>query len=200
MCYKKKNDTEFKRTRPNDQIKRITEFPHLPIEVVKVITDPSPLMIKILADKRCYEFEADRGARDNFCSMDVLKNLGKPTLTTPKARYVSVTGASIPVKGIFTRKTSYGDALAENITFNVSTLPINLLGRSGIGMLKIDINHLLQVSVTDTLNKIESIAATKSQLKKTTTEVARVTHTYKVGVPCYALYCRNNANQDGSQP
>lgn len=117
------------------------------VQVVRSIFGDDPVLQQLRLDGKSFSFEVDSGAKDNFCSTRVWTILGKPTLQPAKVRYVSATGACIPVRGTFNAKTSLANSTSREaeMTFNVSTLPhLNLLGRTAIRKLDIDVCALLR--------------------------------------------------------
>ena len=114
-------------------VKRIDENPTL----------QQPLQIK----GRDFMFEIDTGAGDNFCSEDVWKQLGKPSLCKPNIDYVGVTHSRLPVLGTFTITATIPEtdrSRKTDLKFNVTRIPhLNLLGRDGIRQLDINLNAVL---------------------------------------------------------
>ena len=93
----------------------------------------------------------DSGARDNFRSEEMWKQ------QSSRLRYVSATGNPIPVMGML--KTSAALATFSSspveVFFNVSTLDhLNLIDRTGIATLDIDVQSLIQ-------NQISALAREK---------------------------------------
>ena len=104
-----------------------------PYSVVKHIPSQGPLVVQLQLDGRSCNLKVDSGARDNFCSEELWKRLGRPVLKPPTLHYVSATGDRIPVMGTFkTQATLRPSSSSVEVLFNVSTLNhLNLIGRSG---------------------------------------------------------------------
>ena len=152
ICLKKK--------RSQESLKQITEEEENPYEVVntmfpysvvKHIPSQGPLVVQLQLDGRSCNLEVDSGARDNFCSEELWKRLGQPVLKPPTLHYVSATGDRIPVMGTFkTQATLRPSSSSVEVFFNVSTLNhLNLIGRSGIATLDIDVRRLIQNQTAD---------------------------------------------------
>ena len=115
---------------------------------------------------KTFEFEVDSGARDNFCSERTWMKLGKPPLQTSPGKYVAATGSPVPVLGTFCARVSVeGSDVRKDIPFTVSSLPrMDLLGRSAIWNLRIDILALIDESSDGIPIQQEVHAVTKQDL------------------------------------
>ena len=76
----------------------------LPSSMVNHIPGQGPLVVQLQLEGQSCELEVDSGARDNFCSEEMWKQLGRPALQPSRLHYVSATGNPIPVMRMF--KTS----------------------------------------------------------------------------------------------
>ncbi len=117
------------------------------IQSVKSIPGQDPVIQQLQLKGKSYGFEVDSGARDNFCTTKIWTRLGRPALLPARQRYVSATGNSIPVLGTFDAKATlhHTSPRKADVTFNVTKLPrLNLLGRTAIRSLDIDVRALIQ--------------------------------------------------------
>ena len=123
-----------------------------PVQKIHLVPGDNPARVTLDINGKTFEFEADTGARDNFCSTRTWTMLGKPKLQTSPEQYVAANGLPVPVLGTFSAKVSVdGSNLTKDIVFNVSSEPrINLLGRLAIYSLEVDIRSLLEKSSSST--------------------------------------------------
>ena len=121
------------------------------MNTVKVISAAKQVTQPIIMNGHEYPFEVDTGAGDNFCTEDVWKQLGKPTLDSPHCRYEGATGDPIPVQGIFQIEARLPQSHSSSkIQFSVVKNPnLNLLGRDGILKLHIDVTALMKLKNID---------------------------------------------------
>ena len=88
-----------------------------------------------------FAFELDSGASDNFCSIEVWKKWGKPSLKSSSTRFISETGDTIPNVGVCEMIVSTTESQNVPLEFNVTKLPkVNIIGRKAIVELKIDMS------------------------------------------------------------
>ena len=142
MCLKKKTDKkEEVRVRTAER----------PVQRIISVPGNSPARIKLEINGNALVFEVDSGARDNFCSTRTWTKLGKPTLQIAPTRYITATGSSVPVLGTFRAKVSSGRFnRTKEVLFNVSSLThLNILGRTAICDLEVDVLSLLKESSSD---------------------------------------------------
>ncbi|KFD47831.1 hypothetical protein M513_11311 [Trichuris suis] len=118
-----------------------------PIRKARRLEDLDPITQPLRLNGKHFEFELDTGTRDNFCSRDVWRQLGKPTLYEPHSRYLSATRGQLQILGTFNTKATilgqhHGDVELE---LNVTSLPqFNVLGRKTIRSFDIDVRALLK--------------------------------------------------------
>ena len=107
--------------------------------------EPHPSYTNVTNCKvRKLAFELDSGTRDNFCSTEVWKKWGKPSLKPSSTRYISATGDAIPNIGVCEMIVSTSEFQNVPLEFNVTKLPkLNIIGRKAIVELKIDMSNLL---------------------------------------------------------
>ena len=55
------------------------------------------LQVSLQVNHQPEKFDVDTGSRDSFCSKDVWKKMGKPTLEPPVCEYLTCTQNKIPV-------------------------------------------------------------------------------------------------------
>ena len=117
-----------------------------PIPAVHNIPGHDPIIQHLQLNGKQFQFEVDSGARDNFCSKQVWTELGRPKLRPAQIRYVSAAGDPLPTLGTFQATACVGNPPRyQAITLIVSPRPhLNLLGRTAIHQLGIDILQLLQ--------------------------------------------------------
>ena len=126
-----------------------------------------------------FQFEVDSGARDNFCSRKLWTEIGRPKLRPAQIHYVSAAGDPLPVLGTFQAKARVGNPPRyKTITLNVSPRPhLNLLGRTAIHQLGIDILLLLQGSnnapCVEKIKKIQSNDTSDPELRNACLEVCK---------------------------
>lgn len=137
VCFKKKRDHPQK----------VTLITQEEPSTVKQIQDLETPKQRLQLKGQTFVFEVDTGARDNFCSEDVWTSLGRPSLKQPCSRYYSATGGLLPVQGVFSTPASTASGITEDLDFNVSKLPLNLLGRRAIQQMDIDVRVLLSQPV-----------------------------------------------------
>ena len=114
---------------------------------VKIVNSIPQLQQPIRMGSKCFIFEVDTGAGDNFCSKDVRTELGKPTLGKAHGHYEVANGQTLPTLGAFkTSVTLEGvkDSREGPLEFIVTETPnLNLLGRDAIVRLGVDIPALM---------------------------------------------------------
>ena len=114
---------------------------------VKIVNSIPQLQQPIRMGSKCFIFEVDTGAGDNFCSKDVWTELGKPTLGKAHGHYEVANGQTLPTLGAFkTSVTLEGvkDSREGPLEFIVTETPnLNLLGRDAIVRLGVDIPALM---------------------------------------------------------
>jgi transposase InsO family protein len=88
--------------------------------------------------------EVDTGSPDNFCTQSVWKKLGKPKLGACHYEYIGAAGKPLSVLGTFVTKGKVDETRSADIEVNVCREDLNLLGRSGIRALRLDVNRLLR--------------------------------------------------------
>lgn len=153
VCLKKKGTQSQKK----QSIGFITRDP---TQTVYNIPGHDPIVQRLQINGKQFHFEVDSGARDNFCSKKVWTELGRPKLRPARIRYVSAAGQPLPILGTFKAKACVGNPLRyQTIILNVSPCPrLNLLGRTAIHQLGIDILMLLQNSgSTPGVDKVNTI-------------------------------------------
>lgn len=82
-----------------------------------------------------FVFEVDTGAGDNFCTMEVWKQLGNPTLLPPPGRYEVANGEPLPTMGVCTAAVALQgeNCPSTPLKFTITKVPqLNLLGRDAI--------------------------------------------------------------------
>ena len=141
VCLKKKKDKK-------EEVKVITS--KRPVQRINSVPGNHPARLTLEMDGKLFVFEVDSGARDNFCSTKTWTKLGKPSLQTAPTRYITATGSFVPILGTFRAKVSR-DNLTKEIVFNVSSLQhLNIIGRTAICDLEINILSLLKGSSSTT--------------------------------------------------
>ena len=137
VCLQKKEDKK-------EEVKVITS--KKPVQRINSVPGNNPARLTLEMDGKSLDFEVDSGARDNFCSTQTWTKLGKPSLQTAPTRYITATGSSVPVLGTFRAKVSRAN-LTKEIVFNVSSLKnLNILGRTAICDLQVEVLSLLKGS------------------------------------------------------
>ena len=88
----------------------------------------------------------ESGAKDNFCTAQVWRKLGKLMLQPARICYISATGDLLPVLGTSNAKASLDNPTwAREVMLNILSLPyLNLLSRTDIHLLRINVHALLQ--------------------------------------------------------
>ena len=119
------------------------------VNSIHTIPSHTPLIQMLQIAKAEFAFELDSGARDNFCSIEVWKKWGKPSLKPSSTRYISATGDAIPNIGVCEIIVSTSEFQNVPLEFNVTKLPkLNIIGRKAIVELKIDMSNLLRNHVS----------------------------------------------------
>ncbi|KAL5479671.1 hypothetical protein EMCRGX_G023227 [Ephydatia muelleri] len=125
---------------------RVTSKKHS-ICTVETVNSIPQLQQPIRIGSKCFIFEVDTGAGDNFCSKDIWTGLGKPALGKAHGHYEVANGQTLPTLGTF--KTSVKlegvkDSRECPLGFIVTETPnLNLLGRDAIVRLGVDIPALM---------------------------------------------------------
>ena len=115
------------------------------VNSINTIPSHTPLIQMLQIAKSQFAFELDSGARDNFCSIEVWKKWGKPSLKPSSTRYISAIGDAIPNIGVCEMIVSTSEFQNVPLEFNVTKLPkLNIIGRKAIVELKIDMSNLLR--------------------------------------------------------
>ena len=168
VCLKKKKDQK-------DKVSLITSVRKRPVQKIRPDPSDDPVRVTLDVEGKTFVFEADSGARDNFCSEHTWIRLGKPTLRTCPERYMGATGTAVPVLGTFRAKVSVkGSSLTKSVEFNVCTLPrLNLLGRTAIRNLGIDILSLLRGTGKDLSGQGVYAVATQDPIDRELGEACR---------------------------
>ena len=119
------------------------------VQLIKNVKGSDPLMRKVWIGNIPQLFEVDSGSRDNFCSAQVWEALGSPTLQVPSTTYRSASGDLLPVKGVFSIPVALNkEDRSTSQVFNVTDIPeLNLIGRTTIVRLGIDVNRMLQEQI-----------------------------------------------------
>jgi transposase InsO family protein len=135
-CYQRRRD------QAKDQA-RLTYITQRPVNSIS--TDGSGVLrLPIQLEGHNVTFEVDTGSRDNFCTKEVWTRLGRPHLEEPTSQYFSATGEQLPIMGRFSTQTCTNNRTVRT-ELNVTTLrDLNLLGRSAVQQLNIDVLSLLK--------------------------------------------------------
>ena len=157
VCLKKKKDKK-------EEVKVITS--ERPVQRINSVPGNHPARLTLEVNRKSFIFEVDSGARDNFCSTKTWTKLGKPSLQTAPTRYITATGSSVPVLGTFRAKVSR-DNLTKVIAFNVSSLQhLDIIGRTAICDLEINILSLLKGTSSTAVNVIEKNDQPEGELRE----------------------------------
>ena len=157
VCLKKKKDKK-------EEVKVITS--ERPVQRINSVPGNHPARLTLEVNRKSFIFEVDSGARDNFCSTKTWTKLGKPPLQTAPTRYITATGSSVPVLGTFRAKVSR-DNLTKVIAFNVSSLQhLDIIGRTAICDLEINILSLLKGTSSTAVNVIEKNDQPEGELRE----------------------------------
>ena len=154
-CLKKK-----KQQHPSTSVNTITSTTK---EVRKLRPVPQ-LEHKLIVNGQPITLELDTGACDNFISMSVWEQLGKPNLRQQHVRYQSASKHEIDVKGHCEMFTKLPDQDGKGTTLNyvVSSVPdLNLLGRDAIKTLGISLDTVLE----QTTPKVHKVMEEKTDSK-----------------------------------
>ena len=135
-----------------------------PTRSVNTIQDREPLVQSVYVKNKDYKFQVDTGSGDNFCDKKVWIHTGKPKLLEPDFFYVGANGQPINVMGRFScavRVEPMGQP--RNVEFVVSKDPLNLLGRTALRKLDIDVTALLRgptatLSTSKDSNQVHAIS------------------------------------------
>lgn len=143
-------------------------------DTIKVVSSASQVHQDLLLKGNTLTFEVDTGAGDNFCSLSVWEQLGKPSLDEPVSRYEGATGDPLPVEGTFQVKAQLPhqpDSL-QNLQFTVVRSPkLNLLGRDAIRKLKIDVTALMNNCKPETVKQVFNSLQPDKQLQQACIQV-----------------------------
>lgn len=152
--------------------KQVSHISAMPVRVVHHVDSRDPIFQTICLFDKPYAFEIDTGSPDNFCSKTRWHQLGQPGLKPPHSRYVGATGNVLPVRGRFFIEAVLPSGGRGQIEFNVSENPLNLLGRSAVRRLGIDVTSLclnptppFLASPTDTVGAINSVPSPDTNLQ-----------------------------------
>ena len=113
-----------------------------------------PLRKEIIVEGRTVKMEIDTGSADQFIDQSIWILLGRPRLYRPNRTYIAG-NSKIPVIGRFFGSLSLAHTMAsKQLEIQVTTVPrLNILGRSGIRQLKIDVTRMLQSEVQEVEEK-----------------------------------------------
>ena len=152
VCLQKKKHSNAKKV-----VGHIVEEPFQTVKYIKDRRDKSPIIQPLQMNKKTFNFEVDTGSEDNFCSSDYWIKLGKPPLQPARCRYISATRQDLPVLGVLRVSATLTDQdRTADIDINVTSLPdLNLLGRSAVKTLHIDIQKLLNNKMP--VNKVHTV-------------------------------------------
>ena len=130
------------------------------IQTVKGVKAVPQLQQAIDMNGKRFVFEVDTGTGDNFCTMDVWKQLGNHTLLPSTGRYEVANGEPLPTMGVCTAAVALQGENCPSIPlkFTVTKVPqLNLLGRDAIVRLGINVSALMGLPV-DTTSSVHPIS------------------------------------------
>ena len=113
------------------------------------------LQVSLQVNHQPVNFDVDTDSRDSFCSKDVWKKMGKPTLEPPVCEYLTCIWNKIPVLGTFSAEVWMENSPTKaTINFNVWEDFGNLLGLKAMRRLKLDINDLFNTQMFSRINAV----------------------------------------------
>ena len=117
-----------------------------PMMVVNTVgsQDREPLVQSVCFKDSTFDFYVDTGTGDNFCERKIWTKLGRPRLQEPAFQYVGANNQPLSVMGRFTYPVSTDSGQqTKTVEFVVSKTKLNLLGRTALRQLNVDVNALL---------------------------------------------------------
>ena len=142
VCLSKKD--KIQRQRPS-YLKNIRR--------VKQINSVPPITQDIVLDGKKFSFEIDTGAAENFMSENIWQKLGKPKLNQVSRKYESASGDQLKVLGSLKIKTDTRELNSFQTFIVVKGHKLNLLGRTAIKTMKIEIDSLFNKKVYQIKNQ-----------------------------------------------